>query len=762
MLARSFAFAALLVCGEPLFADTLTIQATFKEAIVGASYSSILTATGGVPPYTWSLQSGALPDGLVLTPGGIVNGSPKSAGIFTFSVGVSDSTGSNSAAILKIAVAYNAISVLTVSLPPATAGISYYANLFAAGGFGNLSWSLVNGSLPAGLSLQPYGQISGTATTVGSYPITFQVSDAGGASVNTSLDLIVRATFTPPPSLYSARSSASYSAALAPGSLVVLFGDSLGPDSLIQATSFPLPFSLGGTSVTITSEGVTLDCPMVYTSSKQVAVILPSKTPVSSGTGLPLRFNVTYNYASTADYPYYYSNFTIAPIIPGLYSLDATGAGPGIFTALDGSVKGFTNTAHPGEIVTTWATGLGAIQGDDAQPPSVANIPDIEVYVGSQAARVIYAGRSPCCSGLDQISFELPEVRDSCFVPVMIRGGGIISNFVTLPVSASGGTCDDSGPALPTSLYSRAAKGESLRMAAFGVGPQGILDRGGFPQAEQVAAQLSAALHTPVSTKDAERLLQALEKKNTGAVRRALWKYRRQWSALDSATRNALSSGINLTANGVAASFFSLNSSASLMSVITSSGPTSGSCIITGSIPLHLSAYTRALDASSFLTLTGPAGRVKMTSPAKGRYAALLGGGSQGPSVPPGTYAITGSGGLDVGPFSVELTVGNPVRWTSLPAMVDRAQPLTLTWSAGPGHVVFGGSSGGRGTFVCAEDAAKGIFTIPAVFLSMLDPAKETTFFIGGHPLAHPVSISGLDYAVFADASSDSKVIPVK
>ena len=50
---------------------------------VGVAYSASLTATGGVPGYTWSLAGGALPAGLSLSPAGQITGAPTAVGTFT-------------------------------------------------------------------------------------------------------------------------------------------------------------------------------------------------------------------------------------------------------------------------------------------------------------------------------------------------------------------------------------------------------------------------------------------------------------------------------------------------------------------------------------------------------------------------------------------------------------------------------------------------------------------------------------------------------
>ena len=57
----------------------------------GAPYSHQYTATGGVPPYTWSLASGTLPPGLTLTSGGLLSGTPTTPETYIFTVRADDS-----------------------------------------------------------------------------------------------------------------------------------------------------------------------------------------------------------------------------------------------------------------------------------------------------------------------------------------------------------------------------------------------------------------------------------------------------------------------------------------------------------------------------------------------------------------------------------------------------------------------------------------------------------------------------------------------
>lgn len=72
-----------------LSAPTITTT-SLPQAKVGISYSATLTATGGLAPYTWSINDGALPPGLSLSKTGSITGSPTASGTFKFTALVTD------------------------------------------------------------------------------------------------------------------------------------------------------------------------------------------------------------------------------------------------------------------------------------------------------------------------------------------------------------------------------------------------------------------------------------------------------------------------------------------------------------------------------------------------------------------------------------------------------------------------------------------------------------------------------------------------
>lgn len=148
----------------------------------GVRYSNSLAATGGVPPYSWSLTSGPLPAGLTLSGTGIISGTPTgNSGIFPITAQVTDTLGNTaSSSGLTLTINTGPLVITTAGLPAGTQSVPYSAPLSAAGGTPPYTWSLRFGTLPNGLTLTPStGVISGTPTTSGANSVEFQVQDSG-------------------------------------------------------------------------------------------------------------------------------------------------------------------------------------------------------------------------------------------------------------------------------------------------------------------------------------------------------------------------------------------------------------------------------------------------------------------------------------------------------------------------------------------------------------------------------------------------------
>ncbi len=165
---------------------------TLPEGTVGMSYSQQFSASGGVAPYTWTIASGSLPNGLELSSGGLLSGTPTSDGIATFTVSVADGSAQQANQPLTLTV-LAALGITTTTLPAATSGVMYSQALMATGGATPYSWTVASGVLPDGLSLSSGGVLSGTPTTAGDYSFTVQVADPGSRTATQPLSVMVAA-----------------------------------------------------------------------------------------------------------------------------------------------------------------------------------------------------------------------------------------------------------------------------------------------------------------------------------------------------------------------------------------------------------------------------------------------------------------------------------------------------------------------------------------------------------------------------------------
>lgn len=63
----------------------VTTAQSIAQATLNQPFTATLTASGGTPPYTWTLTSGKLPGGLSLAPAtGVISGTPTAIGTFNF------------------------------------------------------------------------------------------------------------------------------------------------------------------------------------------------------------------------------------------------------------------------------------------------------------------------------------------------------------------------------------------------------------------------------------------------------------------------------------------------------------------------------------------------------------------------------------------------------------------------------------------------------------------------------------------------------
>lgn len=215
--------------------------------------------------------------------------------------------------------------------------------------------------------------------------------------------------------------AASFQQTVSPDALAATFGTSIGT-STAEATTLPLPTSMGGVSVTI--NGVT--APLVYVSPGQINYVVPSN--VNPGTAT---VNVVRNGSVIANGP-----ATVAAVSPSIFTVGANGRGvPAALTTYDGvsfqTVANDNGTAKTVSVGTTSQPNYLILFGTGLRRRS--SLSNARVLVGGAPAEISYVGAHPRFTGLDQVNVKLPAaVRGRGMVDVSVIVDGKASNIVQI------------------------------------------------------------------------------------------------------------------------------------------------------------------------------------------------------------------------------------------------------------------------------------------------------------------------------------------
>ena len=505
--------------------------------------------------------------------------------------------------------------------------------------------------------------------------------------------------------------------AIAQGALFVVKGKNLGPSNVVVASTFPLPTSIGGTSMQVTVGGTTVDAIMYYSLAGQIAAILPSRTPVGTGTLI-----VTYNGLASAA-----AQIVVAASNIGVFTLNTSGSGDAVATLpATNTVVSPSNAPNPGEIVTLWATGLGPVSGDESQPAQQADLTNVplKVFIGGQPANVLFRGRNACCSAVDTIYVTVPQGLSGCANSVIMQIGNLVSNATSIPIGTNGRNCVPIAP----------------NQASGGLG-SGTHAFGGLSLVRQVT-NVSAIGPVPAQSIKMDLIGGVFEKVTTSGTS--------QGSQVDivsygSCVVTTHVSGQPATPPGATVQYLDAGT-------ITVNGPgITGSRQISKSTPgAGILLYGQVLDNTA-TTLAA------------------------------GTYNFTGAGGPNVGPFTASYNMPPVFAWTNQSSVttIVRANGATVTWSGGDpaGYVAISGTSDLTGataastvsvSFTCTARVTDGSFTIPPVVLLALPPtaaAPGATFAVPGTlsvshtgTMAAMIQASGIEFggigAVFAFGNS--------
>ena len=258
---------------------TVTSSGTLSTAgAAGSAYSATISATGGVGPFTWAVNSGNLPTGLSLsgtTGTGTISGTISSLaapGSYNFTAKITDSQGGVGISGTITITVHAAVAITPPTFPVGVVGLTYTSPTFAAtGGSGSgYAYALASGSI-APLVLNPNtGVISGTPTSATILQFSVKVTDSlGFTATASSLSITINAAIT---------------VALSPSGAVTL---DQGKTQLVMATVTNDPNSAGvnwsavtgvGTLTGQTTAAVTYNAPASVTVASAATFTATSKT----------------------------------------------------------------------------------------------------------------------------------------------------------------------------------------------------------------------------------------------------------------------------------------------------------------------------------------------------------------------------------------------------------------------------------------------------------------------------------------------------
>ncbi len=293
------------------------------------------------------------------------------------------------------------------------------------------------------------GSIAGGPFVLGNGPTTLTIP-AGAAQLQLGVNddafsdnvgsWSVRITATPPttqPNVTAVVNAASLqSGPVSPGEVVTISGTNIGPSSpsfLALDQNGNVSTSIGGVQAFFGGTAA----PLTYVSATQINAVVPYGV-----IGL-INPSVQISFLGQISNTFLLQS---APTVPALFTLNASGTGPGAILNEDGNINSPANPAPKGSYIVLYATGEGqtAPPGVTGRITSVsATLPltpqpllPVGVTIGGQSATVAFYGEAPgLVSGVLQINVRIPASAPSGNLPVQVSVGGIASQLgVTVSV----------------------------------------------------------------------------------------------------------------------------------------------------------------------------------------------------------------------------------------------------------------------------------------------------------------------------------------
>lgn len=222
--------------------------------------------------------------------------------------------------------------------------------------------------------------------------------------------------------------AAHFSHQLAPGMIVVIEGQHFS-DKETFAMGFPLPTRIEGVSLEISDRSRVVEAPLFSVAPDRILAQIPFGL---SGPVLDLLVKTA---AGS-------SGKTSVPLLARVPRVLSAANGATLFHA-DGGIVNAAAPAAPGEVLTLYSIGLGAVEptiaaGAAASGSPLHHVTDaVLVAIAGKEAKTLYAGLAPGSVGMYQINFEMPQDLIPGPLELTVQMAGQRSQpQVVIPVSA--------------------------------------------------------------------------------------------------------------------------------------------------------------------------------------------------------------------------------------------------------------------------------------------------------------------------------------
>ncbi|HWF09473.1 MAG TPA: protease pro-enzyme activation domain-containing protein [Bryobacteraceae bacterium] len=258
---------------------------------------------------------------------------------------------------------------------------------------------------------------AGTGFENGVYRALITIEASGGAQQSVTVPVMYVLGGSGPSRITGVSNAISYKPVASPGEILAVFGSQLS-DTVQQASTQPLPFTLGGVSATV--NGVA--APLYYVSPNQLNVQVPYET----GAG-PAVIGINNNGRIVG------FQFQVTPTAPAI-AADAAGTLLPTGTVAQGKIATLYMTGD-GDVTPALVTGASPLTGTPAGSLPHPRSP-VTVTIGGTQAFLQFIGIVPGVVGLTQVNFTVPSSVPVGNQSVVVTVGGVPSPAVNLAVTA--------------------------------------------------------------------------------------------------------------------------------------------------------------------------------------------------------------------------------------------------------------------------------------------------------------------------------------